>query len=170
MTYYIFRHGETYFSKNEVPYGENIESAEILPEAIPAIKKLAEFLKGKGIDAYYSSPYLRCRQTTKMFSEIISKDFIFYENLGEFRRERETIEEFILRTKGFLESLKKKDYKNIAICTHGYVVSALRELVLQGFVQKERLDDYPKTGVIMHIENGEAAYVDFNNQNAPTTP
>lgn len=162
MKFYIFRHGETFESKHDIPYADNIEKAEILPERIPIVKKLANYIKSKEIDAYYSSTYLRCKQTSTIISEITEKDFVYDENLGEFRRERETIEIFISRVKSFFDKLKLKDYQSIAICTHGYVVAALRELITQGYVQEERLNDYPRTGVIVQAEDGKINSIDFN--------
>lgn len=162
MTYYIFRHGQTFESKHKILYGENVEKAEILLEGIPTVKKIGEFIKEKNVDAFFASPYLRCRQTVSIISEIIGKEFQFDDKLGEFRREREGIPDFINRVKNFLELKIDSSIKSIAICTHGYVVSALRELIINGHVQEERLNDYPETGVIVKIENKIATIMDFN--------
>ena len=63
MIYYIFRHGETYFSKNDVPYGTKFNSAELLPEFIPVTERLGEYLKDKLGNNNFTSPFLeQCKQ------------------------------------------------------------------------------------------------------------
>ena len=34
MLFYVFRHAETFKTKNSIPYGDEIESAQILPEGV----------------------------------------------------------------------------------------------------------------------------------------
>ena len=53
----------TYFAKNNIPYGDQVESAEILEEGIPTIKKLGEYLKDIKTEVNYTSPFKRCIQT-----------------------------------------------------------------------------------------------------------
>ena len=61
MNFYIFRHGATYYSKYDISYGEQVETAEILPEGIAAVKRLGKYLKNIDTDFNVSSPYQRCR-------------------------------------------------------------------------------------------------------------
>ena len=76
MKFYIFRHAETYFSKFDIHYGESVESAEIIPEGIPVTERLAKYLAGEDIDAYYTSPFKRCTQTAEIIEKITKMKFI----------------------------------------------------------------------------------------------
>src|SRR4030066_2181504 len=116
MDLYIFRHGETYFSKFDIPYGEMIESAEILPEAVPVIEKLAKHFQNVKTDANFSSPFVRCRQTVEIVEKISGKKFIYENELKDWHLGKETLDNMILRIKNFYEELIKKNYKSVAIC------------------------------------------------------
>ncbi|MEM7030344.1 MAG: histidine phosphatase family protein, partial [Chloroflexota bacterium] len=60
-TYYIFRHGLATHSKTG--YGDDILTAEVLPEAIPKVKRLGQYLKDFEADYHVRSELIRCRQT-----------------------------------------------------------------------------------------------------------
>lgn len=102
MDLYIFRHGETYHTKNKVPYGKDVETAEILPDAYLVIKKMALYLKGIKTEVNYTSPYLRCVQTTQVITQITGQPYELEKRLSEFRTEYENKDQFIGRVKGFL--------------------------------------------------------------------
>jgi broad specificity phosphatase PhoE len=161
MDFYIFRHGETYFSKNKLPYyEEQIESAEILPEGIPAIEKLAHKLKNIQTDANFTSPYRRCLQTTEIVEKISGKKFKIDERLHDFKSE--PIKKMAERLNRFLKEIKDKNYKSIAICTHGYPIAVLRSLITKGKFELDKLNYYPKPGILTVIKNGKVKLIDFN--------
>lgn len=160
MNYYIFRHAQTYFTKNHVMYEDKIETAKILKEGIPAITRLAKYLKNKKTDANFSSPYLRCKQTVEIVGKISGKEFVFDKRLGEFNAE--TIEEMADRLSKFYEEIKGKNYKNIAICTHGYPIAVLRSFITRDKFEEEELNSYPSPGFLMIIRNKKVEYINFN--------
>lgn len=162
MDYYIIRHGETHQSKLNVPYGEAVETAEILPETIPVVEKLANYLKDIDFTKCYSSPYLRCRQTVEIISKITGNEFVFDDRLGEFRPDKESMIEFAGRLKYFLKEVNSKNIKSVLVCTHGYPISALTQLIKSSSVTPERLNYYPKTGVLTIISPDNTKVIDFN--------
>lgn len=166
MNFYIFRHGETFETKNNIPYGERVYSADILPEGIPAIERLANYLKGAKTDANFSSPFKRCVQTTNIVTKITKKDFVLDDRIGEFVREKETFEILFKRIKNFTHELKDKNYHNIAVCTHGYPISALTQLISKGKISEEQLDSYPHPGILIEIKDKNAKFIDFNQESS----
>ena len=153
MDYYIFRHAQTYYSKNKVEYGKHAKDAEILPEGIPSIKRLANYLKEIPTDKNYVSSYKRCQETANIVTEITSKKFEVEERLRDYSPAfEETVEEMIERIKSFFESLNAAPYKSVAICSHGFPIGALKQLILGKTVDPQKLDDYPKPGVLLIIK------------------
>ena len=161
MDLYIFRHGETYQTKNNILYGENVYSSKILPEGIPTVKKLANYLKDKKTDANFSSPFLRCRQTVEIVSEVSKKEFTFDNRLSEFIPENETLFSLFKRTKDFYEEIENK-YKSVSVCTHGYIISCLTQLATKGHIRQEELDNFPKPGILLEAENEKIKSINFN--------
>lgn len=160
-TYYIFRHGQTKNSKYHLPYPKDNRLIKILPEAVPSLKKLAEYLKNVKSDYNVSSEYLRCRQSTDIVTKISGLNFERDRRLNE--KSQESFEDFKKRVKSFLEDMEKENYKTVVICTHGAVIAAMRRLLLKKSVRVTNLPFYPKTGVLMIIKGNEIKYVDFNN-------
>jgi broad specificity phosphatase PhoE len=162
MNYYIFRHAQTYFSKLDIQYNEHIETAEILPEGIPVIKRLAAYLKDIKTDKNFTSPYLRCRQTVDIISKEIGWKFDVDQRLHDHNRYIEPVSGMVGRIHNFFKEVEQKNYQNIAVCTHGYPISTLIQLATKGFVSEKELDSYPKTGVLSIIKNKKIETVDFN--------
>lgn len=162
MNYHIFRHGETYFSKKNIGYGDQTETAAILESGIPAIKRLAEYLKKIKTDANFSSTYLRCRQTVEIVSSITQKEFTFDENLRDYYSTNETIEDVVNRIKIFYNSLQAKSYKSVSICTHGYPIAILIDFIMQGKFYMNNLGNYPKPGILVIIKDKKVELIDFN--------
>lgn len=162
-TYYIFRHGETYFSKRDIPYGDKVETAEILPEFIPTVEKLAEYLKDKIGTANYSSPFLRCRQTTEIVTRITGKEFITDQRIGEelLTHGRETYEEMVSRFSDFVSEMEINSDEVITICTHGWPISILTNLITKGEMKKEWLDNIIKPGELIIIKDGKVEIKSF---------
>lgn len=163
MELFIFRHGETFETKNgSLPYGPRVESAQILPEAIPVIKRLGKYLKNIKTDTNYTSPYLRCIQTVEIVTEVSKKVFLVEDRLSEYRPEKETLDELIARVEEFFKYLKSQKLDSAAICTHGFPISVLTQLATKGFVRKHEMENYPKPGELTIIKNCKKGIVDFN--------
>lgn len=161
MSFYIFRHGETFESKHNLSYGENVFSSEILAEGIEAVEKLALHLKEIKTDANFTSPFKRCLQTTEIISKISSKEFAADERLGEYLEDKETFNEFSSRIKNFLKSIDK-DHKSLAICSHGAVIAGLTHLLTKGDFQESNLVDFPSSGILVTIKGKKITYKNFN--------
>ena len=162
MKLFIFRHGITYFSKNDIPYGDLIETAEILPEAVPTIKKVGEYLVEIPTNINFTSPYKRCLQTSEIVSGITGKKFEVDENLHDWDPRSETIQEMVERILKFSNKLQNNNVESVAICTHGYPINALIAYFTKGGIQQEDLENYPNPGVLVSIENGKVSFKDFN--------
>ena len=157
--YYIFRHGQTRNSKFHLPYPKNNRLIKILPDSIPALKKMAEYLKSISSDLSASSEYLRCQQTTKIISKITGVKFKKDSRLNEFGRE--TFIEFTDRIKDFLEEVEKNKYETVVICTHGAGISTIKNLLIKGRMKRIELPFYPKPGILLCIEGKKIQKIDF---------
>lgn len=162
MDLYIFRHGQTYFSKNHIPYGDKVESAEILDEGIPVIKRLAEHLKKLPTDRNFTSPFLRCVKTSQIVSEITGKQFEVDQDLRDWDPRTEAVQQVINRILDFCKLLETKNQGSIAICTHGYPIGALISYFTKGKIEESDLPNYPNPGVLVTIESGKVGFKDFN--------
>lgn len=158
--YYIFRHGGTFATKTNTPYGEKIITAHILPESDPPLERLANYLKSIPSDLNVSSEFIRCVETVNVVSKISGKQFIFDKRLNEYNQE--TFEQLKNRVADFLKEVNQKDYRSIIICTHGGVISALVHLITQGRFTEDQLYEYPNPGVLLCIENNQITSLDFN--------
>ncbi len=160
-TYYIFRHGQTFFTKYHINYGWKVFTASILNDSKPALKRMGQYLSTKQIDLAYRSPLKRCHQTTDIITDESKYEFqsdlrlteIFLEFHWQVRR----------RAKNFLDSIAETDAENIAICTHGAVITELMKLLSN---HKSRFLEYPQPGVLIIIKEGKVELINFNK---PTT-
>lgn len=162
MNIYIFRHAETYFSKNQIAYRDQIESADILPEGIPAIERLAKYLNDIKTEVNFTSPYKRCQQTSKIVSDITSKKFETDDDLRDWDPRKERTEEMIKRILKFSRNLQSTNLKSALICTHGYPINALIAYFTKGFIREADLPNFPNPGVLVSIIDGKVAFKDFN--------
>lgn len=160
MRYYIFRHGETLYTKNYKGfYGWNIFTASIIDEGVPAIVRIGEYLKDKPTDFNVSSQYKRCKQTVKIINQVTGKGFVFDRRLNEFIFE--TYGNLLRRTKSLLDFINEHLYNNVVICTHGAVIAALVTQILgEEFNWKNRLS-YPDPGELIIIEDGKLEKISF---------
>lgn len=159
-TYYIFRHGETFATKSGGGYGVRIFNAPILPEGKEAIEKMAKFLKAKDVDLSLSSPFKRCKQTVEIISGITGSEFKFDKRLSEFFLE--TFGHFKRRIKNLVDEVESSDYKSVAICTHGAVISGLTGFLTKGVFEVLSVPDYPDPGVLIIIRDHHLEEVNFN--------
>lgn len=151
-TFYIFRHGETYFSKNNVPYGDKVLTAELLPEAQQQLRKVASELKDISTDFNVSSPVKRCKESAAIVSEITGKEFVYDERLSEWIEKKESFEALRDRLADFLSDMKKSKYKDIAVCTHGACIAGLKHLIEEGKFEPSDIHDYPTPGVVLTLQ------------------
>lgn len=170
MTYYIFRHGETFVTKRGktgyglgvFAYGFKIYSAPILEEGKPALYKMGEFLKGKPMDAGFSSPLLRCKQTADIITEVTGQEFIFDKRLREFFME--SFGSLIGRLQSLLKEIDEKNYESVAICTHAGVIAALISMIIYDKKVPSQFDllHYPMPGVLTIITDKNLQEINFN--------
>lgn len=158
--YYIFRHGQTRNSKFHLPYPKDNRQIKILKDSIPALKKMAEYLKNISPDLCVSSEYLRCQQTTKIITKITGFKFKKDSRLNEFGGE--TFLEFTRRIKDFIDEVEKNKYQSVFICTHGAGISTIKKLLIKGKMKQRELPFYPKPGILLCIENKTVKRIDFN--------
>lgn len=157
-TLYLFRHGLATHSKRG--YGKGIVTARILPEGIPAVKKIGIAIKDVPHSINFSSEFMRCRETNAIVSQISGKVFVYDSRLNE--KHKETIGDVRIRVSDFLKDLVHFPEQNIIICTHGVIIAAIKNLLLhKKFVTKD-LIDYPLTGELMVIEGNTVRIVNYN--------
>lgn len=160
QTFYIFRHGETYNTKNKIMYDEiSVVEADILPEAKPIVRKMGQYLTNKQLDYCTSSPVKRCRQSVKIIEKEINIKFNFDERLTEYFGEN--VEHMVKRLQDFLEEIKQKNYSSVAICSHGEPVSALIKLLTKGGFTEDDLHNFPDTGIVAVVKAGKVEFKNF---------
>lgn len=157
-TYYIFRHGLATHSK--YGYGKAIITAHILPEGIPAIKKIGEWLSTVPDSLNVSSEFIRCKETSDIVSAISGKQFARDSRLNE--KHNETIPEVRERVKSLLDELESQSKHHIVICTHGTIIAALKNLLLLNTFVTKMHYDYPQPGVLLIIEGNTVKTINFN--------
>lgn len=157
-TYFLFRHGLATHSK--YGYGKKILSASILPEGVPAVERIAERLKEVSTSANISSEITRCKETSAIITRITGKEFSFDKRLNE--KYHESIGQIRERVQDFLQDVSQLPQQNVVICTHGTIIAAIQNLVLQGKFVTRHLSDYPQTGELVIIEGGRARIINFN--------
>jgi len=164
MIYYIFRHGETYYTKNDLHYGEHYADADILPEGIPVIENMAEYLKDKLSDHNYTSPFKRALQTVGVVERITGKIFTPDERIREegLSRAQESLEQLEQRLRDFIGDTESKNPPCVSICSHGWPIATLAALLTKGHVAKIDLGNFPKCGQLLVIENKILKTLDFN--------
>jgi broad specificity phosphatase PhoE len=158
--YYIFRHGDTFYTKNRQPYPEDNFSVEILPQGIPALEKIGAYLKNIPVDYSVSSKYLRCQQSNKIVSEISGLKFEKDARLNEFSHE--DFDNFVERLESFVNEMEEKRYQTIVICTHGGVIAGLKNILMGSEYEKSEMVDYPIPGVLTIVEDKKIEEIDFN--------
>lgn len=157
-TIYIFRHGLATLSTTG--YGDQIVTAELLPQGVEAVTRLAEFLKTQPYQAGFRSEFKRCQQTASKVTEITGKGFVPDAHLNEFHLE--SFDQFTARVEKWLSWLQTQSYENVWICTHGAVIACLKNLITKGFYEPEDELDYPYTGELWILDDKKIERHDFN--------
>lgn len=157
---YLFRHGETFATRDSREYGDQVLTAPILDSGKPAIVKIGQYLADKNIDVFISSEILRCQQTSEIVSREINKQFTTDPRLNEYYNE--TFGQMRGRIIKFIDSLDQYKGKTVLVCTHGACLSALKHLLLFGKYELQNLMDFPKPGVIWEVVDSGLHEVNFN--------
>jgi len=157
--FFIFRHGLA--TRSTTGYGDQVLTATLLDEGIPAIEHLAQFLVDIPSDFQFSSELPRCRQTAEIVTKATHKAFTFDARLNEYHQE--SFAKFTERVDDFLEEVVEKADRlchqrdcttqpaTIWICTHGAVIACLKYLLLQGHHTQEHELEYTQPGEILEI-------------------
>jgi|GEM_PF-397336 len=170
----IFRHGLATHSTSG--YGDQILTAELLPEGIPAIERMAQYLKPIKSRIHFASPVLRCRQTVEIITREAGKFFRFDSRLSEYLGEvhQEEFAAFAQRTAAALKNILAEADQlagqssapqqplTLMICTHGAVVASIKHLLLTGEFTQNDLLDFTLPGELMDIQNGQCDVKSFN--------
>jgi broad specificity phosphatase PhoE len=159
-TYYIFRHGETFATRNKRWYWHEYYSASILEEGKPSISKLAKYLRHVKTDFNVSSPFIRCRQTVELVTQITAKKFVFDSRLKEYGLELPWA--FKRRLLNFIKDMESSKYNKILICTHAIVIEMLIQYLEQDRISLRERVSAPFPGILTIIENRKSQTLNFN--------
>lgn len=166
--FYIFRHGDTERTNNllfKFLIGiKDSRNLKILPKAVPALKKIGEFLKNIPTNENFRSPYLRCEESAQIVSEYSKKKFIVDNRIREFEANGEKFSDFYKRVSSFLNDVQKKNYPAVSICTHGAVIAALKYMIIYGSFHHFQVFDYPSPGEVLIIKDKKVERIDFNSK------
>ena len=164
--FYIFRHGDTKDSENLLNkiFGHQGDSRTlpILPEGVPALKKIGKFLKDIPTDANFCSPYLRCMDSARIVGTIAKKNYQPDKRIQELEKNGERFTSFKKRVIGFINEIEKKNCSAVSICTHGAVIAAIKHLKAEGSFFFFQALDYPAPGNLIIIKNGKVENINFN--------
>ncbi|MDX2161050.1 MAG: histidine phosphatase family protein [bacterium] len=156
----IFRHGLATHSKTG--YGDQIWTAQVLPEGIPPIQRLAGFLQHEGTrpDMAACSELLRCRQTAAIVTAATGVAFTPDARLNE--QIDETFDQVRERVRGFIAAVNASPHQSIWVCTHGAIIAALKNLLTVGLFTPSDALDYTKPGEILRIAGDRVEIFRFN--------
>lgn len=159
MIYYLFRHGETKFSLGNIPYHEHEHTASFLPQALPSIRRIGDYLKNEDPTKFFTSPYKRCLDTVAVIKKITKSKFQPDERLGEYIEGKFDL--MVENLQSFLEDLNLTNPPSVAICTHGAVVAGLKHLIAENHFEIDQLMDYPQCGIVTKISPEGIEEIDF---------
>lgn len=164
-TYYIFRHALATYSKDG--YGDEILTASILPKETEPIKKMAKYLTSVKESINFSSEVKRAKQTAKIITKITGKKFIFDPRLNEYDTSskqflEESFESFYQRIHQFVKDAQKLETENILICSHGAIITGIKNILIKGDFTKDDLFDFPLCGELLIINGKSLRSINFN--------
>lgn len=157
-TLYFFRHGLA--TRSTSGYGDQIVTAELLPEGVPAVERMAKFLTTQPYDAGFRSEFIRCQQTASKITQLTGQGFVPDPRLNEFHLE--SFDVFTARVQAWCEWIQKQSYQHVWVCTHGAVIAAAKNLLTKGFYEPDDELDFPYTGEIWIVNNSNVERHDFN--------
>jgi broad specificity phosphatase PhoE len=155
--WFIFRHGLATHSRTG--YGDQVVTAEVLPEGKPAIRVLATHLITQPYDYGICSEFLRCRQTAAIVTEITGRTFVTDPRLNE--QVDEAYASVRARVRDFVREIAASPYQHVWICTHGAIIAALTHYLTVG--DESRIDEgnYTQPGELRTIQDGKVDVVRF---------
>lgn len=145
--WYIFRHGLATHSKTG--YGDRIYDAEVLPEGIPPVERLARYMTTLPYDHGLRSEFLRCQQTAAIVTTTTGRAFTADARLNE--AVKEPFHEVRERVQGFVDDLEAASYQHIWICTHGIIIAGLKNWLTVGNFAPKHENDYIQPGELLRI-------------------
>lgn len=145
--WYIFRHGLATLSKNG--YGAQIRTAEVLPQGIPPVQRLARYLVTCPYEWGARSEFLRCEQTAAIVTEITGRAFVADPRLNE--RVDEPFHVIRERVKDFIDDMQATPHQHIWVCTHGIVIAALKSWLTRGDFSRQYENDYIQPGELLKV-------------------
>ncbi|MFC1647109.1 histidine phosphatase family protein [Patescibacteria group bacterium] len=157
-TFYLFRHALATRSKNG--YGDKILTAEIIPDEIGPIEKIATFLKKIKNSQNIRSELKRCEQTTEIITQITGKQFSTDARLNEYYQEN--FQQFSARIFEWLNQTLANEPENLIICTHGSIIAGIKNFILLNNFPKNKLYDYPECGELLIIKERKVQTINFN--------
>lgn len=168
-TFYLVRHVDY---KNPLNINVGRLPAELSDEGIKQAQKLGAYFADKGIARIYSSPVLRCKQTSEIISDKripvafdlrLAETFsayqgmwysgkIDFEDLFSHRKELggESFEDLKVRTLSFFNEINAKETGNVIICSHSDPLWCL----YLGLLNRPLTDEIKEPG-----ENGNPEYL-----------
>jgi broad specificity phosphatase PhoE len=164
---YIFRHGNTVNSNNLFIkffgiWRKDSHSLVTLPKALPALKRIGEYLKNIKTNADFTSPYIRCVDSARVVSEVTGKTYQEDERVRELEARGESFESLKSRVGNFLAEIADKNYSAVSICTHGAVIATIKHLATGRSFPHFKIFDYPNPGNLVTIKNGKIETINFN--------
>lgn len=180
QTFYLTRHGQVH-NPDQILYGR-------LPLPLSTagrlqIEKMADWYRDKDIKKIYSSPIVRCLETSQILANKLGLEIITDIRLAEslepvqgmtveMQRQYdvnklsyggtwggETIEEIFNRVHDFFEEVKSKEKDNIIICSHGDQLLAFLCLIggchKDNFLAKHDSAEYQPKGSLRPLEISE---------------
>ena len=159
QTWYLFRHALA--TLNLDGYGDEILTASILPDYKKPIEKIGLHLKKTVNNAhFYTSPVIRCLQTSDIIKKYTGFDYVVDDKLTEYHNE--TFPNLSDRINNFLTKSNKSNCTNIIVCTHGTVIAGLKNLITDNKFNKNQILDYPACGELLIIKERKIQLVNFN--------
>ncbi|HYD35802.1 MAG TPA: phosphoglycerate mutase family protein [Vitreimonas sp.] len=147
---YLLRHGLA--THSTTGYGDQILTAQLLPEGLPTVEKAAAFLSSHPTEVYFSSEVLRCQQTAAIVTQETGKTFTCDARLNEYHLD--TPESFVSRIVDFLSEITHQNYTSVTLCTHGAVITVLASLAMDEKHPDPFSLNYPPPAGIWVIADG----------------
>ncbi len=152
IPFYIIRHGLATHSL--VGYGDSILTAELLPEGMPAVERLAAHMRDQQLVAHevWSSPVKRCMQTAKIVADVMALPQHSEPRISE--QVNETLGEIVQRISSWLDDVIETKPSAVVVCTHGAVIAVLTHFLLgrDGQIDEQ---DYVKPAGLRLIQGGK---------------
>lgn len=151
QTWYIFRHGLA--TRSRTGYGDQILTAQLLPEGIPPIERLGAHMTAYPYDVGLRSELIRCQQTADIVTAATGRTFTIDTRLNE--QIDETFDVMRERVRAFISEYAAAPYQHLWICTHGAIIAALKHLLTRGEFTQPSQNDYTQPGELLIVRGPE---------------